>query len=94
MALIKKLKVACYECRPFEIVNQRNGKTYKGYSVKAWDEKDQNIMFTSTNPVKENDLGSFDPALAFDVTLYGRSFQNEIKWSTEKPDRQPQGPSL
>lgn len=85
MALTQKIKVAVYEVRPYEVQNNKSGITFKGFTVKGYKADGSAIAFTSPTPVKENDLGGYDEAVAAEFTLYGKSFQDQIKWSTEKP---------
>lgn len=83
MALLKKTKIAIFESRPYEVVG-KDGKTYQGFIVKGFEPSGEVLRFSSKNDIKAHDLGGYDETLAIELNLFGKEFQGETRWSTEK----------
>ena len=85
MALTKKEKFVIFESRTYEMT-ALNGKSYKGFINKAFDAKGNMVSFTSPTPLKVTDAGGYDESLAVELQLYGRTYKDQVKWSTDKHD--------
>lgn len=87
MALSQLIKVAVYESRPFSVMG-KDGKTYTGFVNKGFLAGDKPFRFSSEEKLVEHDLGAYDESLAVELLLYGKEYQNEVKWSTTKKTTQ------
>jgi hypothetical protein len=84
MALVKKAKLAVFDSRAYEVINNRSGEKYSGFINSAFDEKGETVKFTSPGAIKVFDIGSFEEAAGVEFNLFGRMFKDEVKWSTDK----------
>lgn len=84
MALTRKVRVSVYESRAFDLKSDRTAQQYTGFLNKGFLENGESIRFSSRSEMKAFDLGAFDPNNCVEITLYGKEFQNTVKWSTEK----------